>query len=699
MDTTGTVSMATENVEDKDQKSSNTSGLSVKDVDENSLDTDPYHYTKRGEFTSEIFKIAIQNLPRYYGYSEFKKLFHKLGLKPKKIKSISHSNLAFVTFNNEEGRQAALKTIKGYQWKKKILFAKEADPVVDPVTAKRKNEAEEPEEDPKKPKLSAEESVVNAVTPLAHLPYEEQLAMKETAMKDFLTFLTDKYQSNIPEMRKWLNEQRSANDGRCISLESIKRSPIVDGYRNKCEFSIGKSREGKEKIVGFRIGQYKGGHTAVASPLPCKNLSPGSKRVVEHMQAYLDQSELRYFDVVSHEGHWSQLTVRTTERSEVMAILQLHPQDLPKEDFEAEKQKLREYFTSGPGSSSGLTSLYLQLVGKSLKEKGFETNFYLVLGDTHVTEELLGLKFRISQDAFFQVNTKAAEVLFQTAGDWAEVTKDSVLLDVCCGTGTIGLSLAHRVKKVIGVELCKQAVEDAKVNAKNNGIENATYICGKAEDRLPSVMQDISDSEKVIGIIDPPRAGLHRRVIQTLRRCEGMKRLVYMSCNPYTAWNNFIDLCRPVSIRYRGTPFRLTKAVPVDLFPHSKHCELILLFQREDSISDSREDSISDSREDSISDSGKVPISDSREVPAATSEGSMDQSEEPVGNERPITGEDTVPTEQTAGNKTPAPLSEGQTAAAESQNQQDDKSVTPEVTEGTVDDVKEAEMKDEVDAE
>ncbi|PIK38885.1 hypothetical protein BSL78_24287 [Apostichopus japonicus] len=663
-DTTETVSIATENVEDKDQKSSNTGGLSSKDVDENSLDTDPYHYTKRGEFTSEIFKIAIQNLPRYYGYSEFKKLFHKLGLKPKKIKSISHSNLAFVTFNNEEGRQAALKTIKGYQWKKKILFAKEADPVVDPVTAKRKNEAEEPEEDPKKPKLSAEESVVNAVTPLAHLPYEEQLAMKETAMKDFLTFLTDKYQSNIPEMRKWLNEQRSANDGRCISLESIKPSPIVDGYRNKCEFSIGKSREGKEKIVGFRIGQYKGGHTAVASPLPCKNLSPGSKRVVEHMQAYLDQSELRYFDVVSHEGHWSQLTVRTTERSEVMAILQLHPQELSKEDFEAEKQKLREYFTSGPGSSSGLTSLYLQLVGKSLKEKGFQTNFYLVLGDTHVTEELLGLKFRISQDAFFQ-DGRGLGGSNQRLG----------VVSVCCGTGTIGLSLAHRVKKVIGVELCKQAVEDAKVNAKNNGIENATYICGKAEDRLPSVMQDISDSEKVIGIIDPPRAGLHRRVIQTLRRCEGMKRLVYMSCNPYTAWNNFIDLCRPVSIRYRGTPFRLTKAVPVDLFPHSKHCELILLFQREDSISDSSE----------------VP---------ATSEGSIDQSEEPVGNESPITGEDTTPTEQTAGNEKPAPLSEeGQTAAAESQNKQEDKSVNPGMTEGAVDDVKEAEMKDEVDAE
>ncbi|PIK39048.1 hypothetical protein BSL78_24116, partial [Apostichopus japonicus] len=546
---------------------------------------------------------------------------------------------------NEEGRQAALKTIKGYQWKKKILFAKEADPVVDPVTAKRKNEAEEPEDDPKKPKLSAEESVVNAVTPLAHLPYEEQLAMKETAMKDFLTFLTDKFQSNIPEMRKWLNEQRSANDGRCISLESIKPSPIVDGYRNKCEFSIGKSREGKEKIVGFRIGQYKGGHTAVASPLPCKNLSPGSKRVVEHMQAYLDQSELRYFDVVSHEGHWSQLTVRTTERSEVMAILQLHPQDLSKEDFEAEKQKLREYFTSGPGSSSGLTSLYLQLVGKSLKEKGFQTNFYLVLGDTHVTEELLGLKFRISQDAFFQVNTKAAEVLFQTAGDWAEVTKDSVLLDVCCGTGTIGLSLAHRVKKVIGVELCKQAVEDAKVNAKNNGIENATYICGKAEDRLPSVMQDISDSEKVIGIIDPPRAGLREYKIKD---------------KGYMAGDNILNrLCRPVSIRYRGTPFRLTKAVPVDLFPHSKHCELILLFQREDSISDSSE------------------------VPA------------------PVKGPSTKAKNlSTAGNEKPAPLSEeGQTAAAESQNKQEDKSVNPGMTEGAVDDVKEAEMKDEVDAE
>lgn len=550
---------------------------------ESSLDTDPYHYTKRGEFTSEVYKIEIQNLPRHYGFVELKKMLHKLGLNPKKVKGIPKSNYAFVTFSNEEERQNALSVIKGHSWKKRKLTAKIAKPVADPVTCKRKQETEEEEEeeDAKKPKLSVEESVSSAVTPLVNHSYEEQLDMKQKEMEDFISFLTREFDKSIPEMRKWLKQQKAKNDGKCCRVERIKASPVIDGYRNKCEFTIGMSQDGKEKTVGFRVGKYKGGHTAVANPLSCKHLSPASKRVVEGIQKYMDQSSLQFFDPVSHEGHWSLLTVRTTEGSDVMATLQIHPQELTPAQIEEEKDKLRKYFSEGEGVSAGITSLFLQLVGKGLKEKGFETNFHHVSGNSHITEDLLGLKFRISQDAFFQVNTKAAEVLFKTAGEWAQVSSESILLDVCCGTGTIGLSLAQKVKMVIGVEMSQPAVDDAKVNAESNGITNTKYICGKAEDVLNTVTHDIKESEKVIGIVDPPRAGIHQRVIHAIRRCEGMRRLVFLSCNPYAAWGNFVDLCRPVSIRYKGTPFRLTKVVPVDLFPHTKHCELVLLFQRE----------------------------------------------------------------------------------------------------------------------
>uniref|UniRef100_A0A3Q4G481 tRNA (uracil(54)-C(5))-methyltransferase n=1 Tax=Neolamprologus brichardi TaxID=32507 RepID=A0A3Q4G481_NEOBR len=280
----------------------------------------------------------------------------------------------------------------------------------------------------------------------------------------------------------------------------------------------------------------------------------------------------------TYEGHWKQLTVRTTRTKHAMAMVFFNPQKLEEEELGALKNSMKEYFTEGEGKDSGVTSLYF------VREEDLPCE--LVAGETCIQEEMLGLKFRISPHSFFQVNTGAAEVLYSAVGELAQLDQDSIVLDVCCGTGTIGISLAKRVKKVIGIEMCQEAVEDAKVNAKLNGLSNVEFHCGKAEDVFPNILNAVVSSS-VTAIVDPPRAGLHSKVILAIRRAEHLKRLLYVSCNAKAAMTNFIDLCRAPSNRVHGAPFRPVRSIAVDLFPQTMHVEMILLLERVDYSEDS----------------------------------------------------------------------------------------------------------------
>ncbi|XP_005421585.2 tRNA (uracil-5-)-methyltransferase homolog A [Geospiza fortis] len=262
-----------------------------------------------------------------------------------------------------------------------------------------------------------------------------------------------------------------------------------------------------------------------------------------------------------------------------MAIAYFNPQKLSKEELADLKISLAKYFTEGMGKSSGVTSLYFVEEGQRKSPNLEDLPLEHVAGDKYIYEELLGLKFRISPHAFFQVNTQAAEVLYMAIGEWAQLSQESTVLDICCGTGTIGISLAKRVKKVIGIELCQEAVQDAKANAQINELNNIEFYCGKAEDIVPSLMNVLAP-QNLITIVDPPRAGLHSKVILALRRAEHLKKLIYVSCNPRAAMNNFVDLCRAPSNRVKGASFRPVRAMAVDLFPQTRHCELLIFFER-----------------------------------------------------------------------------------------------------------------------
>lgn len=550
-------------------------------------DPSMYRYIKEDLFTSEIFKVEIRNLPKFTGFNDLKKFLAKHNLNPHKIKLFGKQTFAFVTFKNEEERDKAMKMVHGMQWKGQVLSVKLAKPKADPIMRKRKQEGGEVVggQPPSKRSEGDEEEeplcvqIANAVTPLWNVPYEEQLRRKEQEVVAVLQRLAKEIGSTNKAMLPWLFAQKGKYNMMCCPLEDIRPSPAQTEYRNKCEFLISVGADGEDKTIGFRLGKYKGGSCAVVGPADTTHVSAEAKKVVSAFQKFIRTTSYSVYSPETYEGHWKQLTVRTTRTGQAMAVVFFNPQKLQEEELNGLKDLMKKYFAEGEGKDSGITSLYYVTEGQRTSPNPEDLPCELVAGEGCIYEELLGLKFRISPHSFFQVNTGGAEVLYSAVGDWAQLDENSTVLDVCCGTGTIGISLAKRVKKVIGIELCQEAVEDAKVNAKLNGLNNVEFHCGKAEDVFPNILSGLV-SLNVTAIVDPPRAGLHSKVILAIRRAEHLKRLVYVACNAKAAMNNFVDLCRAPSNRVHGAPFRPVRAMAVDLFPQTMHVELLLLFER-----------------------------------------------------------------------------------------------------------------------
>ncbi|NXE72117.1 TRM2A methyltransferase, partial [Cochlearius cochlearius] len=561
---------------------------------------DVYRYIKGDLFTSEIYKVEIQNLPKYIGFNDVKKFLAKYGLNPHKIKLFGKQTFAFITFKSEEERDKAMKVLHGVLWKSRHLSVRLAKPKADPIAKKRKKEEETEQGEAKRPapaNASGEEplskQIADVVTPLWNVPYEEQLAKKKQECEQVLQKLTKEIGNNNRALLPWLFLQKQKYNKLCCPVEGVKASPLQTEYRNKCEFLIGIGVNQEDKTVGCRLGKYKGGTCAVVEPFDTIHIPAIAKKVVKAFQDYIRSTPYSVYSPETYEGHWKQLTVRTSRSGHIMAIIYFNPQKLSKEELADLKISLAKYFTEGTGKSSGVTSLYFVEEGQRKSPNLEDLPLEHVAGDKYIYEELLGLKFRISPHAFFQVNTQAAEVLYTAIREWAQLSQESTVLDICCGTGTIGISLAKKVKKVIGIELCQEAVQDAKVNAQINELNNIEFHCGKAEDVVPSLI-NILAPQNLITIVDPPRAGLHSKVILAIRRAEHLKKLIYVSCNPRAAMNNFVDLCRAPSNRVKGAAFRPVKAMAVDLFPQTRHCELLIFFERVDYANGSSAEAVPD---------------------------------------------------------------------------------------------------------
>ncbi|XP_037814326.1 tRNA (uracil-5-)-methyltransferase homolog A [Lucilia sericata] len=570
-----------EEIKETKEKTSNNSD-ETKDTEEEGGNDKEFGYLQRNEFTSEIYKIEVRNMG-YFGMGEFKKLIkNKLKLDMAKVKSPLRKEFAFVCFRSQEDQEKAIQLLNGYKWKGKVLQATVAKASADPLQRKRKEDGQSEEKrgsDNKKQRTSAD-----ATCPLAHLSYEEQLKKKYYEMEELI--------------KKFTNDLKKINRDAKPHLQNFKyegalASPQINGYRNKNEFTVGKNSNG-EIVVGFRLGSYADGSVEVAEVESLPHIPKAAKWAAKTFQDFVKQSKFQPFNPEGNSGHFRQIMVRTSKlTNELMLVPGIYTSNLTEDELKQVKEELIAYYENlsfkdeeeGVEKEYKCTSLYYQDV-KHREVGQMVSPVEHLSGTTHIRDSIQDLEFRISPLAFFQINTASANVLYQNAIALAAPKPHSTVLDICCGTGTIALAFAKHCKQVLGVEIIPDAIKDAEYNAEKNGITNCKFYAGNADDYIQSMVKEVvygtapGEPLDLVAVVDPPRAGLHQRSILAIRAASAIKRLVYISCNPHRAQRNWIELGRPESKQYKGEPFYPVTAVAVDMFPHTTHTEMIVLFER-----------------------------------------------------------------------------------------------------------------------
>eukprot|EP00095_Tigriopus_kingsejongensis_P011202 maker-scaffold263_size232787-snap-gene-1.22 protein:Tk11202 transcript:maker-scaffold263_size232787-snap-gene-1.22-mRNA-1 annotation:"trna (uracil-5-)-methyltransferase homolog a" len=524
---------------------------------------------ERTHFNSDHHKIRLANLPYNVNIVKIKKFLTNLGLEYHKVKPTGRkNNFLFVNFINDEHRDKATDKLNGAQFSGRKLEATVAAPPKDPFLKRQ-------ELDQKEDTRTIQEQLMDAVCPLFKHPYEEQLEIKLTKTKELMSKLSREV---LRGLRSYKIPNFAMEESNVAVVEPVLRSPIMEGYRNKCEFSVGYHPETEEITVGFRLGSYRRGTVAIAGVQDVPIVSDEMKKVAKRFEEFVKQSGLKPYDIRSQSGHWRHITVRSNRKKEIMLTGVLDVHSMSTEEMNKLDADFGKFMSAKP-EEINVVSVYMQHT-RPLKKGQAGSPYTFVQGLERIEEEVLGAKFSISPGAFFQVNVPAAELLFKTIGDLVQLNPEtSTVLDVCCGTGTIGISLAKLCKKVIGVELVESAVQDAKKNVIANGLTNVDFRAGRAEYLLEGIFKQDADPENTVAIVDPPRAGLHPKAIHALRASQ-VQKLVYISCDANAAMNNFTTLARPPSKTVSGDPFVPIKVIPVDLFPHTKHVETIVIFER-----------------------------------------------------------------------------------------------------------------------
>lgn len=500
-----------------------------------------------------VMKLRLAGFPSLFGASQVRKFVAKTLQVPidsiicRKAPQWSYAYLSFrsgATLKEVPSLEALRATLDGQVWKKAKLVATLEEPREDPLVRAEKSASNEFRD------------LRDQVTPLWRIPYAEQLERKQTQLETVL--------------RK---------TGLCTEtpfIEPIVPSPITSGYRNKCEFTIGIDAQ-EQATVGFLLGGYREGIVTVASADETLHVPEVLKAVARNLQEYITKSKLPIYNRTNKEGFWRLVLTRIHDGDLLVAVQVSHPAE------EAVIRDLVQHMESFRYENRPIASFWIQTTTALHHGIDMKTPFNLKFGQETVSQTLLGLKFLISPLSFFQVNIPATEMLYKIIGDYlCEGTdlRDTILLDLCCGTGTIGLSLAKKVDQVIGIEIIPDAVEDARKNALINGINNVKLVADSVEKAIDKIIGQIPSTKAITVVLDPPRNGVHKSVIKTVRNCERISRVVFVACNAEAATNNFIDLTRSSSKTLNGTPFVLNKARAVDLFPHTNHCELILQFNR-----------------------------------------------------------------------------------------------------------------------
>lgn len=359
---------------------------------------------------------------------------------------------------------------------------------------------------------------------------------------------------------KFKERKVKGNLERIGGFEGISLEPIIGmenpyHYRNKAQFPVGTDKTG-EIVTGFYAGRT---HNIIPNR-KCYLGSEINETILEVVLEYMKKYNVSAYDESNGKGLVRHILVRTGFTSgEIMVCLVINGRKLPK------AEKLIEALTK----IHGMTSITLNINEKRTNVILGE-EVLLLWGTTYIQDNIGDITYRISPLSFYQVNPVQTKKLYETALEYADLKGEETVWDLYCGIGTISLFLAQRAKKVYGVEIVPQAIEDAKENALLNHIDNAEFYVGKAEEVLPKLYESEGIYADVI-VVDPPRKGCDEKCLETIVKMQP-KRVVYVSCDSATLSRDLRYLCD------RGYEVQRVRAC--DMFPMTGHVETVCLLSK-----------------------------------------------------------------------------------------------------------------------
>ena len=379
------------------------------------------------------------------------------------------------------------------------------------------------------------------------LPYKDQLKYKEKQVVD-----------NLSRIGK-------------VELPTV--TPILGAkhtieYRNKLEFTFSNKRWLTEEQIktgetfdnmnglGFHI---PGAFDKVLDIDKCWLQIDISNQIRNFIREYCFSKDYTFFDLRNKGGLMRTLLIRTSSTGELMVIVVF---------YENDKKAIKDIMQAVQKEFPAITSL-LYVINEKANDTITDQEILVWSGEDHMWEQMEGLRFKIGPKSFYQTNSEQAYQLYQVTRDFAGLTGSELVYDLYTGTGTIANFVAKQAKQVIGIEYVEDAIKDAKVNAEINGLANTLFFAGDMKDILTTDFIAEYGKPDVI-ITDPPRAGMHQDVVDTILAASPTK-IVYVSCNPATQ-------ARDLSLL--DVQYKVTRVQPVDMFPHTHHVENVVLLEK-----------------------------------------------------------------------------------------------------------------------
>ena len=363
-----------------------------------------------------------------------------------------------------------------------------------------------------------------------HVAYEKQLELKRQKVSDCL--------KRIGKIE--------------FPVSETLPSPQPFHYRNKVFIPVGKDADGK-----LTAGFYAPRSHRIQSAGDCMIQDKRAQEVIRRILQWMEEFQISPYDEKSHTGMIRHIYFRTgLSGGQVMAGVIANAERLPHADFLA--SRLLE--------TDGVVSVIHNVnCAKTNVILGDQTK--IIAGTPYIEDQILGTSFHIGPRSFYQVNPYQTPRLYRTALDAMHLNEEDVLFDIYCGIGTIGLCAAKRVKKLIGIEIIPEAIAYAKQNAEINGIRNAAFFAGKAEEKIFELME--RGETPTAAVLDPPRSGCDRKLLDAIIRM-APEKLCYISCDPAT-------LARDLKELTEHSDYQIKSVVPVDMFPQTSHVETVCL--------------------------------------------------------------------------------------------------------------------------